>query len=83
MSNSAQINFVTKDEFKQLQSHALDVFNELVFYANNPSDSVMLSSLEKAVLEATGTALEDINQDNLYAFIVASLTKTYLMKGNQ
>ena len=83
MTNSKQINFVTKEEFKQLQSDAIDVLNELIFYANNPSDSVMLSSLEKAVLEATGTAFEGISEDTLYAFIVASLTKTSLMKGNQ
>lgn len=82
MSNSVQINFVTKDEYKQIQSGALEFFKQVVNYAANPAKSSFLSDVDKALEEALGVTLEDASQDQLDAFVIASLTKTCLMKGN-
>lgn len=83
MSNSAQINFVTKDEFKQVQLGALDLIKEILNYVANPAESSLISDFDKALEEALGVTLEDASQDQLDAFVIASLAKTCLMKGNQ
>ena len=83
MSNSAQINFVTKDEFKQVQSGALNLIKEIVIYFADPDKSSLLTDFDKALEEAFGVTLEDATTDQIEAFIIASLTKTCLVKGNQ
>lgn len=83
MSNSAQINFVTKDEFKQIQSGALNLIKEIVSYIADPDESSLLTDFDKALEEVLGVTLEDVSQDQLDAFVTASLTKTAMMKGNQ
>jgi hypothetical protein len=82
MSNSAQINFVTKDEFKQVQSGALNLIKEIVSYIADPDKSSLLTDFDKALKDALGVTLEDASQDQLDAFVIASLTKTCLVKGN-
>ena len=83
MSNSAQINFVTKDEFKQVQLGALDLIKEILNYVANPAKSSLFSDFDRALEEALGVTLEDASQDQLDTFVTASLTKTAMMKGNQ
>lgn len=84
MSNSAQINFVTKDEYKQIQSEALNLIKEIVSYIiADPDKSSLLTDFDKALEEAFGVTLENVSQDELDAFVIASLTKTCLVKGNQ
>jgi len=83
MSNSVQINFVTKEEFKQIQSGALNLIKEIVSYIADPDKSSLLTDFDNALEEALGVTLEDATTDQIEAFIIASLTKTYLMKGNQ
>lgn len=83
MSNSAQINFVTKDEYKQIQSGALNLIKEIVSYIADPDKSSLLTDFDKALEEAFGVTLENVSQDELDAFVIASLTKTCLVKGNQ
>ena len=83
MSNSAQINFVTKDEYKQIQSGALNLIKEIVIYFADPDKSSLLTDFDKALEEALGVTLENVSQDQLDAFVTASLTKTAMMKGNQ
>lgn len=82
MSNSVQINFVTKDEFKQVQLGALDLIKEILNYVANPAESSLISDFDKALEETLGVTLEDISRDQLDAFVIASLTKTCLVKGN-
>lgn len=82
MSNSVQINFVTKDEYKQIQSEALNLLKGIVSYIADPDKSSLLTDFDKALEEALGVTLEDASQDQLDAFVIASLAKTYLMKGN-
>ena len=83
MSNSAQINFITKDEYKQIQSGALNLIKEIVSYIADPDKSSLLTDFDKALEEAFGVTLENVSQDELDAFVIASLTKTCLVKGNQ
>jgi hypothetical protein len=83
MSNSVQINFVTKDEFKQVQLGALDLIKEILNYVANPAESSLISDFDKALEETLGVTLEDVSRDQLDAFVIASLTKTCLVKGNQ
>ena len=83
MSNSVQINFVTKDEYKQIQSGALNLIKEIVSYIADPDKSSLLTDFDKALEEAFGVTLENVSQDELDAFVITSLTKTYLAKGNQ
>ena len=83
MSNSAQINFITKDEYKQIQSGALNLIKEIVSYIADPDKSSLLTDFDKALEEAFGVTLENVSQDQLDAFVIASLAKTCLMKGNQ
>lgn len=83
MSNSVQINFVTKDEYKQIQSGALNLIKEIVSYIADPDKSSLLTDFDKALEEAFGVTLENVSQDELDAFVIASLTKTCLVKGNQ
>lgn len=83
MSNSAQINFVTKEEFKQVRLGAIDLIKEILNYVANPAKSSLFSDFDKALEEALGVTLEDASQDQLDAFVIASLTKTCLVKGNQ
>ena len=49
----------------------------------NPSESSLISDFDKALEEALGVILENVSQDGLDAFVIASLTKTCLVKGNQ
>lgn len=83
MSNSAQINFITKDEFKQIQSEARNLIKEILNYVANPAESSLISDFDKALEEALGVTLKDATPDQLDAFVIASLTKTCLVKGNQ
>ena len=83
MSNSVQINFVTKDEYKQIQSGARNLIKEIVSYIADPDKSSLLTDFDKALEEALGVTLENVSQDELDAFLIASLTKTCLVKGNQ
>lgn len=82
MSNSAQINFVTKDEYKQIQSGARNLIKEILNYVANPAESSLISDFDKALEETLGVTLEDVSRDQLDAFVIASLTKTCLVKGN-
>lgn len=82
MSNSAQINFVTKDEYKQVRLGAINLSKEILNYVANPAKSSLIADFDKALEEALGVTLEDASQDQLDAFVIASLTKTYLIKGN-
>ena len=83
MTNSKQINFVAKEEFKQVQLGALDLIKEILNYVANPAESSLISDFDKALEEALGVTLKDVSQYQLDAFVIASLTKTCLMKGNQ
>ena len=82
MSNSAQINFVTKDEYKQIQSGARNLIKEILNCVANPAESSLISDFDKALEETLGVTLEDVSRDQLDAFVIASLTKTCLVKGN-
>jgi hypothetical protein len=82
MSNSAQINFVTKDEYKQIQSGARNLIKEILNYVANPAESSLIPDFDKALEETLGVTLEDVSRDQLDAFVIASLTKTCLVKGN-
>lgn len=83
MSNSVQINFVTKDEYKQIQSGAHNLIKEILNCVANPAESSLISDFDKALEEALGVTSEDASRDQLDAFVIASLAKTGLMKGNQ
>lgn len=83
MSNSVQINFVTKDEFKQIQSGARNLIKEILNCVANPAESSLISDFDKALEEALGVTLKDATTDQIEAFIITSLTKTCLVKGNQ
>ena len=48
MSNSAQINFITKDEYKQIQSGALNLIKEIVSYIADPDKSSLLTDFDNA-----------------------------------
>ena len=75
MSNSAQINFVTKDEYKQIQSGALNLIKEIVSYIADPDKSSLLTDFDNALEEALGVTLEDASQDQLDAFVSATQSK--------